>query len=86
MLVLSRNKNESVMIGDDIKITILDIRGDKIRIGFEAPALIPVHRLEVYESIKRSEKQSSNHRNVAPPSELTGRFTEGRTLSDSDLG
>lgn len=86
MLVLSRKRGESVMIGDDIKIKILDVRDGKVRIGFEAAALIPVHRLEVYQSIKRSEEQSSHHRNVAPPSELTGRFAEGRALSDSDLG
>ena len=56
MLVLSRHKDESFMIGDDVVITIIDIRGDKVRIGIEAPQAIPVHRQEVYEAIER-EKQ-----------------------------
>lgn len=53
MLVLSRHRDESIMIGDDIVITIVDIRGDKVRLGIEAPQNIPVHRQEVYEAIKR---------------------------------
>ena len=53
MLVLSRKKNESIIINDDIVLTIVEIRGDKVRIGIEAPANIPVHRREVYEAIHR---------------------------------
>ena len=53
MLVLSRHKNESVMIGDNIKITVVDIRGDKVRFGIDAPKDIPCHRQEVYEAINR---------------------------------
>lgn len=53
MLVLSRQRDESIMIGDDVKITIVDVRGDKVRLGITAPAEIPVHRKEVYETIKR---------------------------------
>ncbi|MEX1997047.1 MAG: carbon storage regulator CsrA [Candidatus Andersenbacteria bacterium] len=53
MLVLSRQRDESIMIGDNIVITIVDIRGDKVRLGIEAPTEIPVHRLEVYEAIQR---------------------------------
>lgn len=53
MLVLSRKRDESIMIGDDVVITIVDIRGDKVRLGIEAPQAIPVHRQEVYEAIKR---------------------------------
>lgn len=52
MLVLSRHQGESIIIGDDIKIQIVDIRGDKIRIGIEAPKDVPVHREEVYRAIK----------------------------------
>lgn len=54
MLVLSRHKNETIMIGDDVTITIVDIRGDKVRLGIEAPQMIPVHRKEVYDAIKRA--------------------------------
>lgn len=53
MLVLSRMRDESIMIGDKVVITIVDIRGDKVRLGIEAPDEIPVHRQEVYEAIKR---------------------------------
>jgi carbon storage regulator len=60
MLVLSRHRDESIMIGDDIVITIVDIRGDKVRLGIEAPNNIPVHRQEVYEAIKRSTAKQPN--------------------------
>ena len=53
MLVLSRHRDESIMIGDNIVITIVDIRGDKVRLGIQAPTDVPVHREEVYEAIKR---------------------------------
>ena len=53
MLVLSRQKDESIMIGDNIKITIVDVRGDKVRLGINAPKEVPVHRIEVYEAIQR---------------------------------
>jgi len=53
MLVLSRQRDESIMIGDDVEITIVDVRGDKVRLGITAPTEIPVHRKEVYETIKR---------------------------------
>jgi len=53
MLVLSRQRDESIFIGDHIKITVVDIRGDKVRLGIEAPTEIPVHRQEVYEAIQR---------------------------------
>ena len=55
MLVLSRQRNESIMIGDDIEIVIDDIRGNKVRIGVIAPHRIPVHRKEVYDSIKNQD-------------------------------
>jgi carbon storage regulator len=53
MLVLSRQRDESIMIGDNIVITVVDVRGDKVRLGIEAPTEIPVHRQEVYEAIQR---------------------------------
>ena len=55
MLVLSRKKNESIIIGENIVVVIVDIRHDKVRLGIQAPKEVPVHRLEVYEAIKRSE-------------------------------
>lgn len=53
MLVLSRQRDQSIMIGDEIEITIVDVRGDKVRIGINAPKHISVHRKEVYEAIRR---------------------------------
>jgi carbon storage regulator len=53
MLVLSRHRDESIFIGDDVVITIVDIRADKVRLGIEAPLAVPVHRKEVYEAIQR---------------------------------
>ena len=59
MLVLSRHRDESIIIGDDIKITVVDIRGDKVRLGINAPVEIPVHRQEVYEAIQRENRQAA---------------------------
>ena len=53
MLVLSRQRDETIMIGDEIEISIVDIRGDKVRLGINAPTRIAVHRKEVYDAIKR---------------------------------
>jgi len=57
MLVLSRRRDESIMIGDDVEILIVDIRGDKVRLGITAPKSVPVHRLEIYNEIKRQQKK-----------------------------
>ena len=54
MLVLSRKKNESIVINNDITIVVVEIRGDKVRLGVEAPKEVPVHRREVYEAIHRA--------------------------------
>ena len=59
MLVLSRHRDESIIIGDDIVITVVDIRGDKVRLGIAAPIEISVHRQEVYEAIQRENRQAS---------------------------
>ncbi len=56
MLVLSRKKNESIIINNDIKIVVVEIRGDKVRLGVEAPREVPVHRREVYDAIQRSKE------------------------------
>ena len=59
MLVLSRKKDESIVINNDITIVVVEIRGDKVRLGVEAPKEVPVHRREVYEAIVRSEPVAS---------------------------
>ncbi len=59
MLVLSRQRDETIMIGDDIEITVVDIRGDKVRLGINAPSEIPVHRKEVYDAIQRENKEAA---------------------------
>ena len=59
MLVLSRHRDESIMIGDDIVITVVDIRGDKVRLGIDAPTDIPVHRQEVYDAIQRENRKAA---------------------------
>ncbi len=58
MLVLSRQKDESIMIGDNVEIVIVDVRGDKVRLGITAPREISVHRKEVYDAIQK-EKEAS---------------------------
>ncbi len=61
MLVLSRKKNESIVINDNIVVTVIEIRGDKVRLGIEAPKDVTVHRREVYEAI-----QNQAHPKPAP--------------------
>ena len=60
MLVLSRKKNESIIINDQIVVTVIEIRGDKVRLGIEAPKEVPVHRREVYDAIKRAQRQEGD--------------------------
>jgi carbon storage regulator len=62
MLVLSRQRDETIMIGDDIEITVVDIRGDKVRLGITAPNTVPVHRKEVYEAIQRENREAAKIR------------------------
>jgi len=62
MLVLSRQRDETIMIGDDVQITVVDIRGDKVRLGITAPRHIQVHRKEVYDAIKRENEQAAKIR------------------------
>ena len=57
MLVLSRQRDESIMIGDNVEIIIVDVRGDKVRLGITAPKEIPVHRREIYDAIQREKRQ-----------------------------
>ncbi|MHA1592377.1 MAG: carbon storage regulator CsrA [Candidatus Heimdallarchaeaceae archaeon] len=64
MLVLGRKKDESIIIGDDIKVTIVDVRGDKVRLGIDAPRSISVHRKEVYEAIQREKKAEETKKKI----------------------
>jgi carbon storage regulator len=59
MLVLSRQRDESIVIGDDIEITIVDIRGGKVRIGINAPKNVTVHRKEIYLTIQKEKEQAA---------------------------
>lgn len=59
MLVLSRSINQKIVIGQDITITVVDIRGDKVRLGIEAPSSVSIHREEVFEAIKREESRNT---------------------------
>jgi carbon storage regulator len=62
MLVLSRTRDESIIIGDNVVVTVVDVRGDKVKLGIEAPQDITVHRREVYEAIRRENQQAAKLR------------------------
>jgi carbon storage regulator len=62
MLVLSRQRDESIIIGDNIVITVVDVRGDKVRLGIDAPREVSVHRREIYEAIQRENQQAAKIR------------------------
>ena len=59
MLVLSRQRDETIMIGDEVEITVVDIRGDKVRVGITAPRHVQVHRKEVYDAIKQENAEAA---------------------------
>lgn len=73
MLVLSRKKNESIVINNDITVVVVEIRGDKVRLGIEAPKEVPVHRREVYDAIRRN----------ASPDGAAESSAESTTLDDA---
>lgn len=60
MLVLSRKVNEKIVIGDNVVVTVTEIRGDKVRLGVDAPMEVPVHRQEVFDAIQRSKLQQAD--------------------------
>jgi carbon storage regulator len=57
MLVLSRHRDEKIVIGDNIVVTVVDIRGDKVRLGIDAPSEVPVHRQEIWEALNRERER-----------------------------
>jgi carbon storage regulator len=77
MLVLSRQRDETIMIGDDIEVTVVDIRGDKVRLGINAPKEISVHRKEVYDAIRRENRAAAQ----VKPEDLSGlgKINPGKT-------
>jgi carbon storage regulator len=72
MLVLSRQRDESIVIGDKVVVTIVDIRGDKVRLGIQAPGEIPVHRQEVYEAIQRENRKAAQEANASTAKPANG--------------
>jgi carbon storage regulator len=74
MLVLSRKKNESIVINDDITIVVVEIRGDKVRLGVEAPKEVPVHRREVFDAIHRNDAAAAaeNAEKAVDKSDVSG--------------
>ena len=68
MLVLTRRANQSIKIGDAITVTVLEIRGDQVRIGIDAPRAVPVHREEVYAELQRENVRAAS----PPPGALEG--------------
>src|SRR5438128_11196150 len=79
MLVLSRKKNESIVINNDITIVVIEIRGDKVRLGVEAPKEVPVHRRGVYDAIQRNNFRAEG---AAPAESKTP--ADNRTASEAD--
>lgn len=69
MLVLSRYRDESIYIGDDVIITVVDIRGDRVRLGIQAPPQVSVHRQEIYDAINREKQQVEKGRQEPAPTE-----------------
>jgi carbon storage regulator len=65
VLVLTRKRNESIIIGDDVRVTVVDIRGDQVKIGIEAPRSVSVHREEIYRQILLENKEAALEENVA---------------------
>ena len=71
-MVLSRKKNESIVINDDITIVVVEIRGDKVRLGVEAPKEVPVHRREVFDAVRRNEAAAGKDNDKADTARSRG--------------
>lgn len=72
MLVLSRKRDESIVINNDIIVTVIEVRGDKVRLGIEAPTEVPVHRMEVYEALKRQGRIADGKAQDSKPASPAG--------------
>jgi carbon storage regulator len=83
MLVLSRKKDESIVINNDITIVVVEIRGDKVRLGVEAPKEVPVHRREVYDAIARGEPLEIQL-STSPPADGGGEPPDTKADSPED--
>jgi carbon storage regulator len=83
MLILSRKPGESIVIDGRIKVTIVRVEGEAVKVGIEAPAQVPVHRQEVYDEIQRSNQQALMRQNVALP-KLAGTHRITRTPKPAD--
>ena len=81
MLVLSRHRDEKIIIGDNIIVTVVDIRRDRVRLGITAPAHIPVHREEVYEAIQREKRAAARKQKEAAQAEAGDKTAEGSESS-----
>ena len=67
MLVLSRKKNESIVIDENVVVTVVDVRGDKVRLGIEAPKNVPIHRSEVYQALRKMQQEPGETDSSASP-------------------
>ena len=83
MLVLSRKKDESIVINNDITIVVVEIRGDKVRLGVEAPKEVPVHRREVFEAIARGEPVYAASLTASADSPQASAETSSETAADA---
>jgi len=83
MLVLSRQRDETIMIGDEVEMTIVDIRGDKVRVGIKAPSHVAVHRKEVYDAI-RSENEQAAGMTDAAFGQLAGPVRPVQVIGETD--
>jgi carbon storage regulator len=83
MLILSRKSGESIVIDGRIKVTVMRVEGEAVKIGIEAPAQVPVHRQEIYDEIQRSNKQAITRQSVALPKLLAPK--KPQTLKPSSL-
>jgi carbon storage regulator len=84
MLVLSREIDQSVMIGDDIEVTVIDIRSDKVRLGFRGPRDMPIHRIEIYNAIKREAATATAADAAARAAEAAAAAADAAWARDAD--